>query len=193
MQTFVIDRENNITAIAVGEALPEADGVEAFNSRENFEQLAAAWPTSRLVDIWNRTPGFKPIKKFTNRNTGLTRIWQAVQSLAAGAQVASVATEPASLEDSPTVTNRGTQARKRARKTKPRKPSVNAREGSKTARVLALLGRSKGTTLAELMRATQWQAHSVRGFLSGAVGKKMGVAVASVKGDDGERIYKIDR
>ena len=41
------------------------------------------------------------------------------------------------------------------------------------------------------MKATGWQAHSVRGFLSGTVGKKMGLTVASAKGQDGERSYMV--
>jgi hypothetical protein len=66
-----------------------------------------------------------------------------------------------------------------------------AREGSKSAKVLDLLKRPAGATLKDLMKATGWQAHSVRGFLSGAVGKKMGLTVASAKGEDGERTYSI--
>jgi len=41
------------------------------------------------------------------------------------------------------------------------------------------------------MKATDWQAHSVRGFLSGTLGKKMGLTVASVKESDGGRTYSI--
>jgi hypothetical protein len=41
------------------------------------------------------------------------------------------------------------------------------------------------------MKATDWQAHSVRGFISGTLGKKLGLTVASTKGDDGERTYSI--
>jgi hypothetical protein len=41
------------------------------------------------------------------------------------------------------------------------------------------------------MKATGWQPHSVRGFLSGIVGKKMGLAVTSTKGEDGERSYSV--
>jgi hypothetical protein len=79
-----------------------------------------------------------------------------------------------------------------AKKTPTARPNATGgREGSKTAKVLELLKRPNGATLAELMKATGWQAHSVRGFLSGTVGKKLGLAVASVKGDDGERRYSI--
>jgi Protein of unknown function (DUF3489) len=57
--------------------------------------------------------------------------------------------------------------------------------------VIALLGRKDGATLTELMKATGWQAHSVRGLLSGSLGKKMGLAVASTKREDGKRRYSI--
>ena len=72
-----------------------------------------------------------------------------------------------------------------------RKKVAGARDGSKTAKVLDLLKRKNGATLKELMKATGWQAHSVRGFLSGTVGKKMGLTVTSTKGEDGERSYSV--
>ena len=65
------------------------------------------------------------------------------------------------------------------------------RAGSKTEKILALLKRSGGGTLKEIMKTTDWQAHSVRGFISGTLGKKMGLTVASTKGEDGERSYSI--
>jgi hypothetical protein len=66
-----------------------------------------------------------------------------------------------------------------------------ARDGSKAAKILDLLKRPEGATLAALMRATEWQAHSVRGFLSGTLRKKLGVTIESAKGDDGERTYSV--
>jgi hypothetical protein len=66
-----------------------------------------------------------------------------------------------------------------------------AHDGSKTARILDLLKRPGGVTAKELMKVTGWQPHSVRGFLSGTLGKKMGLTVESTKRDDGERLYKI--
>jgi hypothetical protein len=57
--------------------------------------------------------------------------------------------------------------------------------------VLDLLKQEGGVTLKALMKATGWQAHSVRGFLSGTVGKKMGLPVTSTKAEDGERTYSL--
>ena len=76
-------------------------------------------------------------------------------------------------------------------KKKAAKGSKKARDGSKTAKVLELLKRPGGITAKELVKATGWQSHSVRGFLSGTVRKKMGLAVASSKGEDGERTYYV--
>ena len=65
------------------------------------------------------------------------------------------------------------------------------REFSKKAIVLELLRRKEGATLAEIMAKTGWQAHSVRGFLSGSIGKKLGLKVVSTKREDGVRSYRI--
>ena len=67
-----------------------------------------------------------------------------------------------------------TKATPKAKASKPANPSKGSvREGSKSEKILALLKRADGVTLKELMKATGWQAHSVRGFLSAAIGKKM--------------------
>ena len=76
-------------------------------------------------------------------------------------------------------------------KTPKKAPKAAARDGSKAATVLELLKKPDGATLAELMKATGWQAHSVRGFLSGTVGKKLGLTVTSAKSEDGVRSYTV--
>jgi hypothetical protein len=64
------------------------------------------------------------------------------------------------------------------------------RAESKGAKILALIGRPKGASLAEIMKATDWQAHSVRGFLS-TVAKKHKLTIESARDEAGERTYKI--
>jgi hypothetical protein len=65
------------------------------------------------------------------------------------------------------------------------------RSGSKQAKVADLLRRPGGASIKEMMRATGWQAHSVRGVISGALRKKHGLAIISEKSKAGERRYRI--
>lgn len=85
------------------------------------------------------------------------------------------------------------KAKPAARRAPGSKKPFPARGGSKTAKILDLLKRPGGVTLKELTKATRWQAHSVRGFLSGTVGKKMRTPVKSVKRADGERVYRFPK
>jgi hypothetical protein len=95
--------------------------------------------------------------------------------------------------------SRGRRPRRRKKAVKTAKPAKKAgkakpasvREGSKTGKVLDLLKQPGGATLKEIMKATGWQPHSVRGFLSGTIGKKMGLTINSTKGEDGERSYSL--
>ena len=73
---------------------------------------------------------------------------------------------------------------------KAQKKAVTARTGSKTAKLLDLLKRPEGATLKQFMRASGWQAHSVRGFLSAQVRKKMGLPLRSFE-REGERVYAV--
>jgi Protein of unknown function (DUF3489) len=104
----------------------------------------------------------------------------------------------AAARKSPAATTQAKSARtpgrgKKAPKRRPRAKAATAGQGSKSAHVIALLEKSRGATLAELMKATDWQAHSVRGFLSGTLRKKMGLKIESTKRGDGERVYSISR
>jgi hypothetical protein len=74
----------------------------------------------------------------------------------------------------------------------PQKAEPAKTEGVR-AKVLDLLKRPNGATLKELMKTTGWQAHSLRGFLSGTVGKKLQLVVTSTKGADGERRYSVGK
>jgi hypothetical protein len=184
MTTFTIDTDNNITAFAALEdALNHGIGSTegTFSSEKELTKLSAAWPIARFAEVWNSFAGvvpfgdLKPVKKFTDRKSAVARIWKAIQTLTpAPAQHATPATP------------------KKAKATKEAKPQGDARpprEFSKKAIVLDLLKRAEGTTLKEIMAATDWQAHSVRGFISGSLGKKMGLKINSAKREDGERVY----
>jgi Protein of unknown function (DUF3489) len=89
--------------------------------------------------------------------------------------------------------------RSTARKTsKPRPRARSAHASSKPAtgphtkhaRIIAMLRTSAGATMASLVAATEWQQHSVRGFLAGVVRKKLGLNLVSEIGDKG-RVYRI--
>jgi hypothetical protein len=99
-----------------------------------------------------------------------------------------VATPKARVAKRPTRVSPSTA--KPARKATVTKKRTPVRRGSKTAKILDLLKRPGGVTLKELMKATGWQTHSVRGFLSGTIGKKLGTPVESFKKSDGERAYR---
>jgi hypothetical protein len=82
MSTFTIENEsNNIILHASAADAETAPGAERFSSSEELAELAATWPTARLIDIWNGLPGVTPVSKFKDRKTAVTRIWNAIQSL----------------------------------------------------------------------------------------------------------------
>jgi len=90
-------------------------------------------------------------------------------------------------------TAEGAKPEKAAKASKPVRKAVAPRSESKGAQILALIRRPKGATLSELAKLTGWQNHSIRGFLSGAIGKKMGLTLQSTKREDGERVYSLKK
>ena len=78
--------------------------------------------------------------------------------------------------------------------TKPPKPTEAQREGrvTKQERLLTLLSQHEGASIEEMMQATKWQQHSVRGFLAGTVKKKLGFSLTSSKLSGDVRRYRIE-
>ena len=68
---------------------------------------------------------------------------------------------------------------------------VAIRAGTKQARIIALLQRPEGATVAEMVEATSWQAHTVRGSISGALKKKLGLPVAAEKVEGRGTVYRL--
>jgi len=71
------------------------------------------------------------------------------------------------------------------------KEAAVPRAFSKKAIILDLLRRKQGATMAEIAKATDWQNHSIRGFVSGTLMKKMDLPVESFKNEAGERTYRL--
>jgi hypothetical protein len=69
-------------------------------------------------------------------------------------------------------------------------PRTTAGSDTKHARIIAMLKKPAGATIAAIMTATDWQQHSVRGFLAGVVRKKLGLNLVSDQTDKG-RVYRI--
>jgi len=67
------------------------------------------------------------------------------------------------------------------------------RAGTKTAQVICMLQRPNGASIAEIMRVTEWQSHTVRGFISRALVHDLGLKVARFKRDQGKPGYRLPR
>ena len=183
MTTFAITTDNNISAFTAAEHVPE--GQQRFATEKDLAKVSAEWPINRFVEVWNGFAGvvpfdsLKPVKKFTDRKTAVSRIWKAIQTLTPtpAPQAAAAAPKQAKATKQATAKDDATDAK-------------GGREGSKKAIVLELIRRPDGASLKEIMDATEWQAHSVRGFISGSLGKKMGLNIESFKRSDGQRAYR---
>ena len=158
MTTFTLDNENTITAYTAAEHVPE--GHDRFATEKELSKLSADWPITRFAEVWNAFAGVVPfdnlrtVKKFTDRKTAIARIWKAIQVLT-----------PAPAHQAAPTAPKKAKATKVAR-AKDAAPA--ARQGSKKAIVLDMIRRPEGASLQEIMSATGWQSHSVRGFISGS-------------------------
>lgn len=201
MKTFTIENEtNNITIHATKQEAQTVPDAERFDTEAALATLAALWPTSRLVEIWNSLPGETPVKKFKDRATAISRIWKAIQHLGQTAQDSAAPAEAAVSEPvaplTPDVATEEAPVSNEATPTAEAKPAATTsktRESSKTSRVIEMLKREGGVTLKEIMIEMGWQSHTTRALMSagGTLAKKHGLTVVSTKGSNGDRIYSI--
>lgn len=73
----------------------------------------------------------------------------------------------------------------------PIKATPRTRENTKQAQIIAMLQRPEGATISQIVEATGWQPHTVRGTFAGAFKKKLGLTLSSSKDDHGQRVYRI--
>jgi hypothetical protein len=176
MRIFTIDADNTITEPTSTERSSKS-GAARFTNQKQLAALAAHWPSSRLIEIWNKLRGVRKIAKFTDRQTGVKRIWRAIERRLEPHVGAHVASGP----------DKGGRWGKVASQSE---QPVVARTDTKAARVIALLKQPAGATLKAIMALTGWQSHSVRGFITAHVRHKMNYRVQSFK-RGGERVYRI--
>src|SRR5271169_5938568 len=99
MKIFTIENDNNITLHATVQDAEAVANAERFRNEAGLSKLAADWPAARLVDIWNSLPGATPLKKFKDRQTAVSRIWKALETLGQPAPAAAPAEEPAPVPE----------------------------------------------------------------------------------------------
>jgi hypothetical protein len=98
---------------------------------------------------------------------------------------------PVVTKSQPSKRRQGGRRTKPDPKPKTKAASSSTRPGTKQSLLVDLLSRRKGASIAEAVKATRWQPHSVRGAISGTLKKKLGLIVASEKVDGRGRVYRI--
>jgi len=169
-------------------------GLETFTSQKELARRTAKWPITRFADNWNSFAGvvpfdeLKPVNKFTDRKAAVARIWKAIQRLAP--QLTTAKECATAARRAAPVGSKKAKATKEATRDS---GAPTAREGSKKAIVLDMLKNSEGATLDSIVATTGWQKKTVYGFISGTIGKKMGLTVDSIRSNEGVRSYRLVR
>jgi len=196
MKLFSIDADNTITTFAAAEQLPE--GQEHFATEKELAAVAANWPADRLVAVWNSFAGvagfgadLKPVKKFTDRKSAVARIFKAVQKLDGAPEATPEATPAKAPKTAKGARKAAKVAPAKAKGAKKGAKATPPREFSKKAIVLEMLRAKGGATMAEIAKATDWKNHTIRGFISGTLSKKMGLAIESTRSESGDRTYRV--
>jgi hypothetical protein len=112
-------------------------------------------------------------------------------SIAKSRNLKTAASKKRSVKSNATARRKVTSAAATA-KAPPKSDKLKSERVTKQERVLTLLSQPEGASIEEMMQATDWQQHSVRGFLAGTVKKKLGFPLTSSKPNDGARRYRIE-
>jgi len=219
MPIYSIDSDNNLAVHPDADAAIKEAGTygTAFDTEAQLTEATSVWPASRLIDIWNGFAGAPPfaelneVKRFTDRKSAVARIWNAAQRLGETLEEEMKIAEQDMLRAQQEMLS-ATKPTKRANPARTAAPKASAepkatkdatgpdgapapkqREGTRKARVLALLEREGGATLEEIMSETNWQKHSVRGFISTLASKHGHVITSTRREGDQARVYAITK
>ena len=144
--------------------------------------LLAEQPAMREATAWRETPV----------DGRLMLVITAAGRQAIGAEPDRESTKQPALPKAPPSARRTREKKKASRSKESRKaPPPAARPGTKHSLLIDLLSRRHGATIAEAVKATGWQPHSVRGVISGSLKKKRGLTIASEKVERRGRVYRI--
>jgi hypothetical protein len=129
----------------------------------------------------------EPVWRETGDGHGVTLVATDAGLVAIGIEPEDANTAPAGATDAPTKESAADTTTETEAAPKARTP----REGTKQATLIAMLRAPDGATIEEIMVATGWQSHTVRGAMAGALKKKLGLEVTSERVGDRGRVYRI--
>ena len=161
-------------------AMPLPDGLHGAAAKKSVAAMIAhGWLQEVEADLRRKDPLWR--ETGDGHGTTLVATEAGLEAIGIEPVVASTVPNPRKTRPDPAPTPQSSDAPK----------PVAVRAGTKQAQIIALLQRPEGASIGEIVEATGWQAHSIRGMISGALKKKLGLPVTSVKELGRGSVYRI--
>jgi hypothetical protein len=166
----------------------KASGAKKVVGKLLREGLIEEVPARGILPTWRRDDNHEALA------LRITKLGLAIIGIEAGVAEPTAEAAPESQDGGNPANKRAARRvaapRKKSKNETPKRSTKPSPRDSKQSRVIDMLQRRQGATIATIMKATGWQQHSVRGFLAGVVRKKLGLNLVSDK-TDGARVYRI--
>ena len=161
-------------------AMPLPDGLHGAAAKKSVAAMIAhGWLQEVEADLRRKDPLWR--ETGDGHGTTLVATEAGLEAIGIEPVAANTVTNPRKARPDPAPTPQSSDAPK----------PVAVRAGTKQAQIIALLQRPEGASIGEIVEATGWQAHSIRGMISGALKKKLGLPVTSVKELGRGSVYRI--